>query len=80
MEINLRTKNDLFAALIIQIKNSLSHLHIISKAPDELSKKYDYVILLGDFNSKPKEKNVKFTKHLPSKKYYQTKYLFQKLR
>ena len=54
MEINLIIKNDLFAALIIQIKNNLSHLHIISKAPDELSKKYDYVILLGDFNSKSK--------------------------
>ena len=36
----------------------LSHLHVISKGLDDLSKKYDNVIFLGDFNNKPEEKNV----------------------
>ena len=43
-----------------------------------MSKKYDNVILLGDFNNKPEEKNVKFPKHLPFEKYCQAKDLFQK--
>ena len=41
----------------------LSHLHAISKALDDLSKKYDNFVLLGDFNNGPEEKNVKFPKH-----------------
>ena len=33
-------------------------LHVISKALDDLSKKYDNFILLGDFNNEPEEKNM----------------------
>ena len=33
-------------------------LHIISNDVDDLSKKYDNVILLGDFNIEPKETNM----------------------
>ena len=51
-------------------------LHVISKTQDDLSKKYD-VILLGNFNNEPEEK---FPKHLPFEKYRQTKDLFQKSR
>ena len=58
----------------------LFHLHAISKALDDLSKKNDNFILLGDFNNEPEEKNVKFPKHLPFEKYCQTKDLFQKPR
>ena len=58
----------------------LSQLHVIGKALDDLSKKYDNFILLGDFNNEPVEKNVKFPKHLPFEKYCQTKDLFQKPR
>ena len=47
--------------------NILSHLHVISKALDELSKKY--VILLGYFGNEPEEKSVKFPKHLQFEKY-----------
>ena len=36
----------------------MSHLYIISKALDDLNKKYDNFILLGDFNNKPEEKNM----------------------
>ena len=36
----------------------MSHLHVISKALDDLNKKYDNFILLGDFNNKPEEKNM----------------------
>ena len=36
----------------------LSHLHVISKALDDLSKKYDNFIFLGDFNNEPGEKNM----------------------
>ena len=56
----------------------LSHSNVISKALDDLSKKYDYVILLGDFNTELEEKNVKFSKHWQFEKYCQTKDLFQK--
>ena len=35
----------------------LSHLHDISKAPGDLSRKCHNFILLGDFNNKPEEKN-----------------------
>ena len=52
-------------------------LHVISKTQDDLSKKYDNVILLGNFNNEPEEK---FLKHLPFEKYRQTKDLFQKSR
>ena len=34
----------------------LSHLHDISKAPGDLSRKCHNFILLGDFNNKPEEK------------------------
>ena len=33
-------------------------LHIISNDVDDLSKKYDNIILLGDFNIEPKETNM----------------------
>ena len=36
----------------------LSHLHVISKALDDLSKKYDNFILLGNFNNEPEENNM----------------------
>ena len=59
----------------------LSHLHDISKAPGDLSRKCHNFILLGDFNNKPEEKKqVKFPKHLQFEKYCQTKNLFQKPR
>ena len=57
----------------------LSQLHVIGKALDDLSKKYDNFILLGDFKNEPEE-NVKFPKHLSFEKYFQTKDLFQKPR
>ena len=36
----------------------MSHLHVISKDLDDLSKKYDTFILLCDFNNEPEEKNT----------------------
>ena len=36
----------------------LSDLHVASKALDVLSKNYDNVILLSDFNDEPEEKNM----------------------
>ena len=36
----------------------MSHLHAIRKALDNLSKKFDRVILLGDYNKESKEKNM----------------------
>ena len=33
-------------------------LHVISKFLDDLSTKYDNLILLGDFINKPEEKNM----------------------
>ena len=52
-------KSGFFAALVIQIKIKFwSHLHVISKALDDSSKKYDNVILLGDFNNEPEQKNM----------------------
>ena len=36
----------------------LSHLHVTGKAVDDLSKKCDNFILLGDFNNEPEEKNM----------------------
>ena len=41
----------------------LSHLHVISKALDYLSKKNDNAILLSDFNIQPEEKKVKLLIH-----------------
>ena len=36
----------------------MPHLHVISKALDDLSKKYDNFILLCDFSNEPEEKNM----------------------
>ena len=36
----------------------MPHLHVISKALDHLSKKYDNFVLLGDFKNEPEEKNM----------------------
>ena len=36
----------------------MPHLHLISKALDDLSKKYDNFILLGDLNNEPEGKNM----------------------
>ena len=82
VEINPRQKKKAFLCCSYnQDKNKiLSRLHVISKALDDLSKKYDNFILSGDLNSEPEEKNVKFSKHLPFEKYCQTKHLFQKPR
>ena len=38
--------------------NILSHLHVVSKALDDLSKRYDNVIFFGDFNVKPEETSM----------------------
>ena len=76
----MRKKSGFLAALIIQIKIKFCLLHVISKALDDWSKKYDNVVLLGDFNNEPEEKNVKFPKHLLFEKHCQTKDLFQKPR
>ena len=81
IEINLRKKKWLLCCSYNPDKNKiLSHLHDISKALDDLSKKYDNFILLGDFSNEEEEKCVKFPKHLPFEKYCQTKDLFQKPR
>ena len=44
----------------------LSHLHVINKALDDLSKKYDNFILLGDFSNEPGEKNMSNFLNRPS--------------
>ena len=36
----------------------MPHLHVISKALDDLNKKYENFILLGNFNNEPEDKNV----------------------
>ena len=36
----------------------MPHLHVISKALDDLNKKYENLILLGNFNNEPEDKNV----------------------
>ena len=49
-EIIFLKKEWLFCCSFNPNKNSiLSHLHVISRALDDLSKTYDNVILLGDF-------------------------------
>ena len=59
----------------------LSHLHVISKSLDDLSKNYDTVILLGDLNIELEVKNhVKSPKHLRFKKYYQKSDMSEKAR
>ena len=59
VEINLRRKKWLRCCSYNPDKNKiLSHLHVISKALDDLSKKYDNFILLRDFNKEPEEKNM----------------------
>ena len=59
----------------------LPHLYVISKALDDVSKKYDNFILLSNLNNEPEQKkDVKFPKHLPFGKYCQTKDLSQKPR
>ena len=56
----------------------LSHLHVISKALDDLSKKYGNFILLGDFNNEPEEKNMSdFPKYLPFKNTVKQKTCFK---
>ena len=42
----------------------MSYLHVISKALDDLNKKYDNFILLGDFNNEPEENTFLNTYHL----------------
>ena len=59
VEINLRKKKWLLCCSYNLDKNKiLPHLHVISKALDDLSKKYDNLILLGDFNNEPEAKNM----------------------
>ena len=67
-EINLTKKWLLCCSYNPNKNKSLSHLHAIGKVLDDLSKKYYNIILLGDFNNEPEEKNVKCPKHLSFKK------------
>ena len=58
VQINLRKKRLLCCSYNPDKNKILSHLHVINKVLDDLSKKYDNFILLGDFNNEPEEKNV----------------------
>ena len=51
-DVSLRKKSSFFAAPLLLL------CHVISKALDDLSKRYDNVILLGDFNNEPEEKHM----------------------
>ena len=51
VEINLRKKWLLCWSYNPNKNKILSHLHVIIKVLDDLSKKYDIIILLGDFNN-----------------------------
>lgn len=58
IEIYLRKKKWLLCCSCNPNKNRiLSHLHAISKALDDLKKKYNNVILLGEFSNEPEEKD-----------------------
>ena len=57
VETNLRKKKCLFCCSYNPDKNQIvSRLHVISKTLDDLSKKYDNFVLLGNFNNESEEK------------------------
>ena len=58
VEINLRKKCLLCCSYNPDKNKTLSYLPVICKALDDLSKKYDNFILLGDFNNEQEEKSM----------------------